>query len=679
LSEFKEKIDRKKEEVAQEAKSLGKLRMARNKLAKNLSVIKNELDQQENTQVTIKEQRKHLDQSLKQSKTKIDKLQKEAEAHQEQESMLTTQLKDVEAALVQFEKKMADSENSSLKLNAAQIRTYEQLKNEAGMKTGPLRLELDRTKHTLRSKEVALNEAKQKLQSLEDQIMANREPLAKLSERKSSCESQIRTLSQELDQNRQTYEEQSAQRRESANERNSLRSRLDSISQELQNARADRQESERDLRMNDCLDYLKKVYPTVRGRVSDLCKPVNRKYNTAVVIGMGRNFDAIVVDDEATAIECIQYFRDQRAGVVTVIPLDTIQVSPPRDSLRRLPGSFKLLIDVIQYEESLYRAFQYACGNTLVCESMDEARRLCYGGSGSQRSQDDDEEENSGYKVVTLQGSLIHKNGNMTGGVAGVVDKSNRWDEQEIRKLKEERDDLAGRLSELEATLVSEHEIGRLAHRISELSRQLDYVRRDLQATNEEIERWKKNLKDTEIEFQSTQEEVSNLEAQMDKASRDVEKIDRQIAKVDSSVFEAFNAEVGVDNIQEYEESRLRNAQESSKKRVELNVLISNLRNQLETLKQVDFERPINVLREKIAKDEKSKAKLAKQEAAVQDEIKKIEERLASGDENHKKLSADIESAQEKVKLSENEVNQLTKKMSKHCLVSAQSLKVVQG
>ena len=38
----------------------------------------------------------------------------------------------------------------------------------------------------------------------------------------------------------------------------------------------------------------------------DLCKPVSRKYEMAVSTILGRNIDAVVVDTEKTAIDCIE-------------------------------------------------------------------------------------------------------------------------------------------------------------------------------------------------------------------------------------------------------------------------------------------------------------------------------------------------------------------------------------
>lgn len=38
----------------------------------------------------------------------------------------------------------------------------------------------------------------------------------------------------------------------------------------------------------------------------DLCQPSARKYETAVSVVLGRNIDAIVVDEEKIAIDCIE-------------------------------------------------------------------------------------------------------------------------------------------------------------------------------------------------------------------------------------------------------------------------------------------------------------------------------------------------------------------------------------
>ena len=126
-----------------------------------------------------------------------------------------------------------------------------------------------------------------------------------------------------------------------------------------------------------------------------MCKPTQRKYETAVSVVLGRNIDAVVVDEEKTAIECIEvgpahsfipisthpilkYLRTQRAGQATFLPLDTISVKPVNDKFRSFAKGARLAVDVIQYEPAVERAMHHVCGNALVCDTMDVARYVCW-------------------------------------------------------------------------------------------------------------------------------------------------------------------------------------------------------------------------------------------------------------------------------------------------------------
>ena len=88
----------------------------------------------------------------------------------------------------------------------------------------------------------------------------------------------------------------------------------------------DQKESEREAKLKETLANLQRIFPGthpsmlrlvvlmcraciksgVRGRLVDLCKPTQRKYETAISVILGRNIDAVVVDEERTAIDCIE-------------------------------------------------------------------------------------------------------------------------------------------------------------------------------------------------------------------------------------------------------------------------------------------------------------------------------------------------------------------------------------
>ena len=234
-----------------------------------------------------------------------------------------------------------------------------------------------------------------------------------------------------------------------------INERLQDCHQKLLQAGVDQKESERGAKFKETLASLQRILPGVKGRVVDLCTPTARKYETAVSVVLGRNIDAIVVETEKVAIECIdvsvldsmredrsltvvQYMRTQRAGQATFIPLDTIKFKPLNDRLRSLERGARLAVDVIQFDPSVERAIHHACGNALVCDNMEIARKVCYD-KGQDIKGAFIPRPGTKYKLicdvaVTLEGTVIHKSGLITGGKSS-HNTSKKWGEKEVQGM----------------------------------------------------------------------------------------------------------------------------------------------------------------------------------------------------------------------------------------------------
>jgi structural maintenance of chromosome 1 len=72
-------------------------------------------------------------------------------------------------------------------------------------------------------------------------------------------------------------------------------------------------------------------------------------------------------------------------------------------------------MDVISFDEIYEKAFLYAFGNTVVCEDLDVAMDICY-----------KKHKNLHLRAVTLDGTVINKNGFITG---------NKFINQNIRRF----------------------------------------------------------------------------------------------------------------------------------------------------------------------------------------------------------------------------------------------------
>jgi structural maintenance of chromosome 1 len=85
-----------------------------------------------------------------------------------------------------------------------------------------------------------------------------------------------------------------------------LKIKIGEVENDLRELKADRYENERDAKLSQAVATLKRLFQGVHGRMTDLCRPTQKKYNLAVTVAMGKLMDAVVVEDEKTGKECIK-------------------------------------------------------------------------------------------------------------------------------------------------------------------------------------------------------------------------------------------------------------------------------------------------------------------------------------------------------------------------------------
>jgi len=194
------------------------------------------------------------------------------------------------------------------------------------------------------------------------------------------------------------------------------------------------------------------------GRLLDVCKPSQRKYDKALAAAMGSLTEAIVVDSRSTAVQCVSILRDHRLGFASFLPADALrlgdeaQLARTDDILRTLGHGYKLAKDLVvlntlenenidesnDREGAIRRALDLALEGTVVADDLKSARVLRY-----------DQPPPGLIKVVTLSGAVVTA-GAMTGGAPPRAQRAavNSWRRADIERLDGERKQL---MSELEA------------------------------------------------------------------------------------------------------------------------------------------------------------------------------------------------------------------------------------
>ena len=88
-----------------------------------------------------------------------------------------------------------------------------------------------------------------------------------------------------------------------------LQAQLDEVTNELGDARVDKHEDNRRKKKQEIVENFKRLYPGVYDRMINMSQPIHKKYNVAITKQLGRYMEAIVVDTESTARQCIQHLK----------------------------------------------------------------------------------------------------------------------------------------------------------------------------------------------------------------------------------------------------------------------------------------------------------------------------------------------------------------------------------
>ncbi len=163
---------------------------------------------------------------------------------------------------------------------------------------------------------------------------------------------------------------------------------------------------------NDTLPYgVKNILnnPKLRG-IHDVIGnlfEVEEKYAVAITTSLGFSISNLVVDDEVVAKEAIKYLSENKIGRVTFFPLNIIKEKfidkQVIDKINKENGYIGIASELVKYDSKYSNIIKNQLGNVIVTDNIDSANKI---------SKIIDHK----YKIVTLDGNLVHIGGSLTGG-----------------------------------------------------------------------------------------------------------------------------------------------------------------------------------------------------------------------------------------------------------------------
>lgn len=644
LEHFEAEAAKKKKEQAKYLKEIAQCE-------KRISERSIRVDKSQPELLKLNEEMSRINSKIKSNRKELERKKEERRKHGDDIKELQKGIQDLTAKLEALNEKSRDG-TGKLPLLDSQLTEYFQIKEDAGMKTAKLRDEkelLDRQQHTDIEAQKNLEENLQQLRNREQELEAQedqmRTRLKKILDTSAKQKDELAELKKEL-------REMQDRHQKSRSKHENLKSKIAEIENQLRELKADRHENERDARLSQAVETLKRLFQGVHGRMTDLCRPTQKKYNLAVTVAMGRFMDAVVVEDENTGKECIKYLKEQRLPPQTFIPLQSVRVKPIIERLRTLGGTAKLIFDVIQFDPALEKAVLFAVGNTLVCDDLEEAKVLSWTGER--------------FKVVTVDGILLSKSGTMTGGTSGGMEaRSNKWDDKKIEGLKKKKEQFESELEELGSIREMQLKESETSGRISGLEKKIQYADIEKKSIEDKLKNLKQEKKNIKDRIGHITPEIQKLKDVSDKRSKDIMKLEKRINEIVDRLFKSFSQSVGVANIREYEENQLKAAQNMAEERLSLSNQLAKLKYQLEYERKRDVDSRIKKLESSISSLENDLKLVHKKEAEVKLATEKASEDINRWKEEVKEWKSKSEDCEKEIQEWKKQASAATTSISK--------------
>lgn len=188
---------------------------------------------------------------------------------------------------------------------------------------------------------------------------------------------------------------------------------------------------------------LKGVYNTIGKLIT-----IPEEYTIAIDTALGASANFLVVENEQVAKECIAFLKENKLGRATFFPLNVIKsrfvLEEDLKKVKDIKGFIGVAADLLENDEKFDAIVKNQLGNVLVVKDIDILNQV-----GKVLSYK--------YRVVSLDGEIMHAGGSLTGGVLKndnsilkdkvTLEKTKR----EIETAKKEQEKLQNEIKEFES------------------------------------------------------------------------------------------------------------------------------------------------------------------------------------------------------------------------------------
>lgn len=220
-------------------------------------------------------------------------------------------------------------------------------------------------------------------------------------------------------------------------------------------------------------------------------------YMNAIETTLGASINYLVVDNETSVKQAINYLKEQRLGRATFLPLNIIKPkyldSNIIDSLKNTTGFIDTAINLVKYDKAYDNIMQNLLATTIIVKDIDALNSIA-------------KHLNYKYKVVSLDGDISYAGGSISGG-AKKNSNSILKDRYELTKLETNKVNLETNIR------VIDTKINTLNQEQEELKNKKNKVNNEYIELKETINRKNISLTELQSNYKDKENTIKNNEA----------------------------------------------------------------------------------------------------------------------------------------------------------------------
>ncbi|MFP4020189.1 MAG: chromosome segregation protein SMC [Halanaerobium sp.] len=597
---------------------ISKLEKERKKLEEEVKKAEENFELINSDQQSIENEINGLKKSINENKEKIESLSQQIETKENKIEKTKTEIQKENSALERLKERVEISNDRLQEISADQSQIDDKIKAEA-QKAAQIKEELAAVRAQIEQKEDDLLNLKEKIKQETQALEAGKDELLKTKEDYQHYNSRLQ-LMEEMQESYEGYY-------------NGVRSIL-----------------EKREKFSGLIDVVAEIVS------------VKAEYEEAIETALGAKMQNIIVEDDQTARDAVQYLKQNNRGRATFLPLNMVSGSRLADryldKLAQQEGFIGLAVDLVDFPERLEKIFNFLLGQIVVSDNLDHAVQMS---KNIKRN----------LRIVTTEGDVVYPGGAISGGSSSSSSRDLIGRSRKIKELTEKRTQLQQKGKSLVKKLENEKkELDQKKEKLEALKSAVQSLKMEENNILNRKNRVEENLQELKADKNLRQDNFSELDSSLKDNKNSITAKEQKLKQLRAKI-ECLNSEIKdleaalnikKENLEELEpqlkELELDGARISEKR--------NNAREKLDE-KQKDLKiksKEIKSRQEEIEKVSRDIEKIADRRVKLQQQKKELEAEGEKLKASKEKLTSKVKSLEKEVEVKEKEAKELQQQLN---------------